>query len=103
MNAIDERESARTGEPTALEQGATLLMTRADIEAVFMLFLGRRPTPSDPVDAFIGRRAREVLSHFMAQPEFRHQPERAQIVLIAARKVIDARQADSALPAAATS
>ena len=96
MNPIDEREAMA-------EQGATLRMTRADIEAAFMLFLGRRPTATDPVEAFIGREAGEVLSHFLVQPEFRRQPERAQIVLIAARKVIDARQAEAATSAAASS
>lgn len=79
-----------------LAQMDTMNATREDVVAAYKIFLGRAPESMDVVDARVGMSLSALLLEFLASSEFLDQPQKAQLVLVVAKKILDARNPTSA-------
>ncbi|NQW94783.1 MAG: hypothetical protein HQ446_12285 [Polaromonas sp.] len=88
-------------EPEVAGQMGTMKATREDVIAAYKIFLGRLPESMEVVDPRVGVEPVALLVDFLASKEFLDQALKAQLVLMVAKKIIDARQKTAAATAAA--
>jgi hypothetical protein len=74
----------------------TMSATREDVVAAYKIFLGRTPESMEVVDARVGMSLSALLLEFLASNEFLDQPQKTQLVLVVAKKILDARNPTSA-------
>lgn len=77
--------------PEVLGQLDTMMSTREDVIAAYKIFLGRMPESKEVVDARLGMSLPALMLEFLASTEFLNQPQKTQLVLVLAKKILDAR------------
>jgi hypothetical protein len=74
-----------------MAQLATVRATREDVIAAYKIFLGRMPENMDVVDNRIGVMPEAMMVEFMVSQEYLNHPEKSQLVLALAKKIMDER------------
>jgi hypothetical protein len=74
-----------------MAQLATVRATREDVIAAYKIFLGRMPENMDVVDNRIGVMPEAMMVEFMVSKEYLDHPEKSQLVLALAKKIMDER------------
>jgi hypothetical protein len=90
-----QKATAPATAPIAPSKTSTQLTTvraaREDVVAAYKILLGRMPENMDVVDNRIGVMPEAMLVEFMVSKEYLVNPERSQLVLALAKKIMDGR------------
>lgn len=94
---VSQAEATPVTDPEVLGQMDTMMATREDVIAAYKIFLGRVPESMEVVDHRVGQPVAAVLVDFMTSKEFLDQPQKSQLVLAVAKKILEAlKQAKAA-------
>jgi hypothetical protein len=85
-------------ESALVSQMSTLKVTREDVIAFYKIFLGRLPESMEVVDPRVGASGFALLADFLASNEFLDDPQKSQLVLLVAKKIVDARKESMQAP-----
>jgi len=96
-------EDLASKEPSVISQMSTLKVTREDVIASYKIFLGRLPESMEVVDPRVGASLFALLADFLASNEFLEDPQKSQLVLLVAKKIVDARKDSLQAPTKAAS